>query len=213
MAGLSFWAGRERTSCWSLSLSSFLLAQEIDEVRTCRRDETCQTTWNTVVLGHVLSLGVKGNSNIWWQMKMQVGENYRTERVNFFPLRRDQQPCSLCVRQCFLKSNCPCYSPCVPSPLACCDSVEKMSVCLLTGCSWPAPRLGQQLRAGRSCSAQSHKAMCGQWWGLALLLAGKVPMRFPGWACHMCFTWLSWGWHEVESSDSSESWFLFLHPV
>lgn len=72
MAGLSLWAGRERTSCWFLSLSSFLLAQQIDEVRTCCRDETCQTTWNTVVLGHVLSLGVKGTqiSDDRWKCKL-----------------------------------------------------------------------------------------------------------------------------------------------
>lgn len=105
MKGLSLWASRERTSCWFLS--SFLLAQQIDEVRTCHRDETCQTAWNTVVLGHDLSLGVKGNSSIWWQMKTQVGENCRTERVNFFPLGRDRQPCCLCVRQIFWNETLP----------------------------------------------------------------------------------------------------------
>lgn len=212
MAGLSLWAGRERTSCWFLSLSSFLLAQQIDEVRMCRRDETCQTTWNTVVLGHVLSLGVKGTQISDDRWKCKLGKTIEL-REWIFSLFGEISSHAACVLGSVFWNQTARYSPCVPSPLACCDSVEKMSVCLLTGCSWPAPRLGQQLRAGRSCSAQSHEAMCGQWWGLALLLAGKVPMRFPGWACHMCFTWLSWGWHEVESSDSSESWFLFLHPV
>lgn len=182
-------------------------------MRTCHRDEICQTAWNTVVLGLVLSLAVKGNSSIWWQTKMKVGENCITEKVNFLHPQRDQQlPACALVRQCFLKSNCPCYSPCFPSALACSDSVEKMPVLLLTGRSCPA-QAGPAAAGTENLQRSVTWTACGQRWGLALLLAGKVPVRFPGWARHMCFTWLSWGWHRVESSDSSESWFVFLHPV
>jgi len=39
-------------------------AQQIDEARTCHREEICHVAWYTVVLGQVLFLGVKRNTSI-----------------------------------------------------------------------------------------------------------------------------------------------------
>lgn len=111
-------------------------------------------------------------------MKMQVGEHCIAERVNFSPLQRDQQPCSLCVRQCFLKSNCPRYSPCFPSLLACSDSVEKMPVPLLTGCSWPA--LGWAGSCGQGePAALSHMNRVRPGVGISSAPGRKGPRAVP----------------------------------
>ena len=76
-------------------------------------------------------------------------------------------------------------------------------------CRWS----GRQLQAGRNLqrSVTSHMQAAAR---ISSVPGRKGPAAVPRLISrHMCFTWLSWGWHEMESSDAGESWFVFLHPV
>lgn len=153
---------------------------------------------NAVVLGQVLPLGVKRNTSIWWQMKMQVREKRRPDTGNLLPFWRDPTVCRMHARWLFLKPDRLHCSPRFPSYS---DMVEKMPACLLPG--WARPCLSLRTAAQSEPRAAAVRNSSAPGW--------EGPTRFPGWAHHVCFTWLSWGLREMESSASCASWFVFLH--